>query len=239
MARTITVFEADDGQRFETLAACEQYESNNRELYLLKLRDEISYREVPLFEERRYGAYIVPPVTIITATPRNMKELIDIAEYMRNEIGGVTIMPGFVRNSITMQPQYTGATQFPMVYSVMVERYRRRKHPIVKLFTGYEFSRLANLCTGGGIDPVPNSNSDVPIRHPVSRASNSTKHRTIASKPITIGGTTKTAKEWAKQNGVPMSCVYSRVNDGWDLSKAISIAVMPYGTNRYTVANYL
>ena len=239
MPKAITVFEANDGQRFETLAACEQYESTNRSIYLQKLKDEIGYREVPLFNEKRYGAYVVPPVTILTATPRNMRELEEIATVMKEEISpALSIMPGFRINPATNKPYYAGTAEFPMVYSVMIERYRRRKNPNVKLFSGFEFSRLANLCTGH-IDGEPEINSydpntptatyrRIPSKPPKPTCKTNPPVRYGKKTPITRNGETKSLLEWAMENNLQPMLVMQRTNSaGWDIERALTTPKYP------------
>ncbi len=225
MPKAITIFESDDGHRFESLAACEQYEANNKALYLRKLRDEIGYREVPLFDERKYGAYIVPPVTILTATPRSMHELETIAEIMRKDISdGMSSMPGFMRDPKTNQLHYTGAAEFPMVYSVMIERYRRRKNPIVKLFSGMEFSRLANLCTGSLTMSAPPEIHPVNITNPVGSYAAVSKRN--PPRMIEYNGQSKTISEWGKEYNIDPAIIRTRLYSGWAVDRAITTPKM-------------
>ena len=217
MPKAITMFESEDGQRFESLAACEEYESANHEIYLRKLCDEIGYREIPLFKEHKYGCRSCTPVTVLTAMPRNMHELNMIAEMMRKEISSsITQMPGFTRDPKTNALTYSRAASFPMVYSVMVERFKKRKYPEVRLLTGYEIGRLANLATGPVTMIVP-PDAHPNITHQVASYTNRRKQIMIE-----CNGESKTISEWGKAYNIDPAIIRSRLYNGWNPEKAIT-----------------
>lgn len=240
MAKQVMIWEAEDGQQFVKREDCERHEMAQAQIYIERLKDELRYREVPLFEERRYGAYLVSPVTILTATPRSMKELIDIAEYMRKEISeSIDLMPGFRFNPAKNEVYYAEPAAFPMTYSVMVERYRKRKHPIVKLFTGREFAKLANLITGH----IPDSDiAAVTFREDDSDETEPDDYKPVmgfgsgdaemkwnrakggrASIMITANGETHSKTEWAKISGINPKTIDTRIYKlKWDLVSAVT-----------------
>lgn len=250
MAKQVMIWESEDGAQFVTREDCERHEMAQAQIYMERLKDEIRYKEVPLFEERRYGAYLVSPVTILTATPRSMKELIDIAEYMRKEISeSIDLMPGFRFNPAKNEVYYAEPAAFPMTYSVMVERYRKRKHPIVKLFTGREFAKLANLITGhipdsdiAAVTFREDEDNDVTYAEPGdstykpvmgfgnSDAETKWENAKRGRRPrmIEVNGETHNMSEWARIAGLSLNTISSRINIlGWDPVTAVTTPAHP------------
>lgn len=241
MAKQVMIWEAEDGQQFVKREDCERHEMAQAQIYMERLKDEIRYKEVPLFEERRYGAYLVSPVTILTATPRSMKELIDIAEYMRKEISeSIDLMPGFRFNPAKNEVYYAEPAAFPMTYSVMVERYRKRKHPIVKLFTGREFAKLANLITGhipdsdiaavtfreDDSDEIAYTEPGDSTYKPVMGFGGGNAERSRggrAPRMITANGETHNMSEWARISGINLQTISTRIHIlGWNPAIAVT-----------------
>jgi len=243
MAKQVMIWEAEDGAQFVKREDCERHEMAQAQIYMERLKDEVRYREVPLFEERRYGAYLVSPVTILTATPRSMKELIDIAEYMRKEISeSIDLMPGFRFNAAKNEVYYAEPAAFPMTYSVMVERYRKRKHPIVKLFTGREFAKLANLITGhipdsdiAAVTFREDDSDEIAYAEPddykpvmgfgSSDAETKWENAKHPGRPrmIVVNGEVHNMSEWARISGLSLNTISSRINIlGWDPVAAVT-----------------